>query len=81
MAISTGISFGTINSTLNRLVSSAEDSLNSQLTEISAKSDPTTTDMLSLQQGLQNWMTMIEMSNTTTKDFYDTLKSTVQKSS
>jgi hypothetical protein len=76
-----GISFGTINTTLNQLVGNAETSLNTLLTTVSQKADPSTTDMLSLQQGLENWTTMLEASSTATKDFYDALKSTVQKSS
>jgi hypothetical protein len=74
-----GISFGTINSTLNQLVQSSENSLGSLLTSISGKANPTTTDMLSLQQALENWTVCIQASSTTTKDFYDSLKEVVQK--
>ncbi len=76
-----GISFGTINTTLNQLVSSSESSLSTLLTTISQKSDPSSTDMLSLQQALESWTTILEASSTTTKDFSDALKETVQKSS
>ncbi len=76
-----GISFNTINSTLNQLVVASESSLSSLLTSISQKSDPSSTDMLSLQQALESWTTILETSSTTTKDFYDALKETVQKSS
>ncbi len=76
-----GISFSTINATLNQLVTTSESSLSTLLTTISAKSDPSTTDMLSLQQALENWTTILQASTTTTKDFYDALKETVQKSS
>ncbi len=74
-----GISFATINSTLNQLVQTSENSLSSLLTSISQKANPSTTDMLSLQQALQNWTVMIESSSTTTKDFYDSIKGIVQK--
>ncbi|MEJ0035272.1 MAG: EscF/YscF/HrpA family type III secretion system needle major subunit [Gammaproteobacteria bacterium] len=74
-----GIDFGTINSTLNQMIQSSEGSLNSLLTTVSQKPTPSTTDMLSLQQALQNWTVMIQTSSTTTKDLYDALKEIVQK--
>lgn len=81
VATNSGISFETINSTLNSLVASSETSLSSLLTSISQKTDPSTTDMLSLQQALESWTTVIQASSTATKDFYDALKETVQKAS
>lgn len=45
VATNSGISFETINSTLNSLVASSETSLSSLLTSISQKTDPSTTDM------------------------------------
>jgi hypothetical protein len=80
-AASGGISFSTINNTLIQLVQSSESSLSTLLTTISKKSDPSTTDMLNLQQSLEAWTTIIQASSTTTKDFYDALKETVQKAS
>lgn len=76
-----GISFQTINQTLNKLLVSSENSLNTLLTSISQQQNPSTTDMLSLQQALEAWTTVIQTSSTTTKDFYDALKETVQKAS
>ena len=76
-----GISFQTINQTLNKLLESSENSLSTLLTSIGAMSNPSTTDMLSLQQALESWTTIIQTSSTTTKDFYDALKETVQKAS
>ncbi len=74
-----GISFDTINNTVNSLVKSSEDNLNTLLTTISQKENPSSTDMLTLQQGLMNWTTMVQTSSTVTKDLYDALKETVQK--
>jgi type III secretion protein F len=76
-----GITFNTINSTLNQLVADSENSLSTLLTSISQQANPSSTDMLNLQQALENWTTILESSSTTTKDFYDALKETVQKSS
>ncbi len=63
-----GISFDTINNTVNSLVKSSEDNLNTLLTTISQKENPSSTDMLTLQQGLMNWTTMVQTSSTVTKD-------------
>jgi len=75
-----GIDIGFINSTLNQLVSASEGSLNTLLTTIGGKANPSVTDMLSLQQGLQNWTVTIQASSTVTKDFYDAMKEVIQKS-
>jgi len=74
-----GVTFGMINSTLNQMVQSADSSLSTQLTTISQKANPSSTDMLSLQQALENYTVVIEASATTTKDFYDALKEVIQK--
>jgi|GEM_PF-2258497 len=74
-----GITFQTVNTTLNALLTTTESKLSDLLTTISEKDNPSTTDMLSLQQSLAEWTTVIQASSTTTKDFYDALKETIQK--
>lgn len=75
-----GVDIGFINSTLNQVVQSTEGSLNTLLTTIGSKDSPSVTDMLSLQQGLQNWTVTVQASSTVTKDFYDAIKEVIQKS-
>jgi type III secretion apparatus needle protein len=79
LAATGGIDLGTINGSLSHLSQATEDNLNNLLTTIGAKDSPSVTDMLSLQQGLQNWSVTIESSSTVTKDFFDTLKEILQK--
>jgi len=76
-----GVTIGLINSTMNQMELSAENTLSNELTTISQKQNPSATDMLSLQQALENYTVVIEASATTTKDFYDALKEIIQKSS
>jgi hypothetical protein len=74
-----GIDLGTINGTMNNLLTSTDNNLNTLMTTIGAKDSPSITDMLSLQQGLQNWSVSIQASSTITKDFFDSLKEVLQK--
>ena len=74
-----GLDLGTINGAMNNLLTSTENSLNTLLTTISAKENPSVTDMLSLQQGLNNYTVTIQTSSTITKDFFDSLKEVLQK--
>ncbi|HLA73997.1 MAG TPA: EscF/YscF/HrpA family type III secretion system needle major subunit [Steroidobacteraceae bacterium] len=74
-----GLDLGTINGAMNNLLTSTENSLNTLLTTISAKENPSVTDMLSLQQGLNNYTVTIQTSSTITKDFFDALKEIIQK--
>lgn len=79
MGVSGGIDLGTINGALGHLQQSSEDTLNNLLTTIGSKDSPSVTDMVALQQGLQNWSVTMEANSTITKDFFDTLKEILQK--
>jgi type III secretion protein F len=46
-----------------------------------AGDNPSTTDLLILQQGIQEWSMMISLQSTLTKQFSDTMKEVIQKSS
>ncbi len=74
-----GLDLGLINGTMNNLLTSTETNLNTLMTTIGAKYSPSITDMLSLQQGLQNWSVSVQASSTITKDFFDSLKEVLQK--
>jgi type III secretion apparatus needle protein len=74
-----GIDLDSINGSLNQLTQSTETTLNNLMTTVGAKDSPSVTDMLALQQGLQNWSVTIQTSSTVTKDFFDTLKEVLQK--
>lgn len=74
-----GIDLGSINGTMNNLLTNTENSLNTLMTTIGAKDSPSITDMLSLQQGLQNWSVSVNASSTIVKDFFDSMKEVIQK--
>jgi hypothetical protein len=74
-----GLDLGAINGTMNNLLTSTETSLSTLMSTIGAEASPSITDMLSLQQGLQNWSVSVESTSTITKDFFDSLKEVLQK--
>jgi Type III secretion needle MxiH, YscF, SsaG, EprI, PscF, EscF len=77
--VSGGLDLGTINGTMNGLLTSSENSLNTLMTTIGSKDSPSITDMLSLQQGLQTWSVSVQASSTIVKDFFDSMKEVLQK--
>jgi type III secretion protein F len=73
------ITFGSINSTVTKAAETQESNLQSQLTAVSQKSDPTAEDLLGVQTSLQQWTVMIQVATTVNKELGDALKGIVQK--
>lgn len=73
------ISFSSINQTLHTVAQKMETNLANTLQDISSKEDPTTADMVKMQQEMQQWTLMIQTQSTMVKELGDTLKGIVQK--
>ena len=73
------VTFGSINSTVTKASETQENNLQTQLTAVSQKSDPTAEDLLAVQTSLQQWTLMIQVSTTVNKELGDALKGIVQK--
>jgi len=72
-----GLTFDYINSTIYNVVQNREQALLSQIGTLGA--NPTTADLLSMQQQLQQWTMTTQIQSTITKEVGDALKGIIQK--
>lgn len=74
-----GMSLSAIGTLLNTASNTMESNLQTNLTALAAKTDPSTADMLVMQQALQQWTLMVQTQSTVVKELGDALKGIVQK--
>lgn len=76
-----GINFGYINQHVYEGLRSQEANLRNTLESIGAKGDGniTPTDLIALQQQVQQWTMMVDIQSTITKQVSDSLRSVIQK--
>lgn len=74
---SNGITFDTIVTPINNGVMAQEANLRSVVASIGQ--NPSTLDMLNMQQAMTKWSMMIQLQSTLIKELGDTMKSVIQK--
>ena len=74
------ISFTSIASGPGARVAGTEATLNTAIGKITAAAEPTTADLLLLQQQMQQWSMMVELNSTLIKVVADAMKGVIQKS-
>lgn len=80
---SAGLNFNNVNNTIYEGIRTQETKLKSTIATIGAQGDGniSQTDMLMMQQQVQQWSMMIEIQSTITKQIADSLKGVIQKAS
>jgi type III secretion protein F len=73
-----GLTFDYINSTVYNVVQNREQALLSQIGALG--NNPTTAELLSMQQQVQQWTMLTQIQSTVVKEVGDALKGIVQKS-
>ena len=73
------LTFGVINDTVFNVVKSTESNFKSTISGLGE--NPTTTDLLMVQQGVQQWTLMVQIQSTVTKEIGDAMKGIIQKAS
>lgn len=76
-ALNSGITFDYINSSVASVVQSRESDLKIQISKLGV--NPTTTDLLNLQQQIQQWTMMTQIQSTLVKEISDAMKGVIQK--
>lgn len=74
---SSGLTFDYINSTVATAVQSKEADLQTQISKLGTQ--PTATDLLILQQQIQQWTMMTQVQSTLVKEVSDAMKGVIQK--
>jgi type III secretion protein F len=74
---SSGLTFDYINTSVATAVRSKEADLMTQISKLGT--DPTTTDLLVLQQQIQQWTMMTQVQSTLVKEISDAMKGVIQK--
>jgi len=80
---SAGLNFENVNNSIYAGIRTQETKLQSTITTIGSKADGTVSqsDMLLMQQQIQQWSMMVEIQSTITKQIADSLKGVIQKAS
>lgn len=78
LAANEGISFSVINDTMVNAINTQETSLRAAIQ--SAGNNPTTTQLLSLQQQIQQWTILTDLQATLSKTIADAMRGVIQKS-
>lgn len=78
-----GLSFNDINNTIYQGLRTQESKLRSTLSNLGTNADGSVsqTDLLQMQQQVQQWTMMVEIQSTITKQVSDALKGIIQKAS
>lgn len=76
-AVSSGINFDFINNSISKVVQSREAELKTQISALGA--NPTTSDLLNMQQQLQQWTMTTQIQSTLVKEISDAMKGIIQK--
>lgn len=72
-----GLTFDYINNTVASAVKAKEADLQTQISKLGTA--PTTTDLLMLQQQVQQWTMMTQIQSTLVKEVSDAMKGVIQK--
>jgi type III secretion protein F len=72
-----GISFETINSTIAQVSSRREADLKNTISNLG--DNPTTADLLMMQQQVQQWTMLTQIQSTVVKEVSDAMKGVIQK--
>jgi len=75
----TGINFDLVNRTLYSAVTARETDLRSTIERVGNLDNPSTTDLLLMQQDVQQWSMMIQIQSTVVKELSDSMKGIIQK--
>jgi type III secretion protein F len=76
-ALNSGITFDYINNSVASVVQSREVDLKGQISKLGA--NPSTTDLLNLQQQIQQWTMVTQIQSTLVKEISDAMKGVIQK--
>lgn len=76
-ALNSGITFDYINNSVATVVQSREADLKGQISKLGA--NPSTTDLLNLQQQIQQWTMVTQIQSTLVKEISDAMKGVIQK--
>ena len=76
-ALNSGITFDYINNSVATVVQSREADLKGQISKLGA--NPSTTDLLNLQQQIQQWTMVTHIQSTLVKEISDAMKGVIQK--
>lgn len=76
--MSNDLTFTDINATVNKGVQAKETDIKTQISELGE--NPTTQDLLMLQQNVTQWTLMTQIQSTLVKEMGDAMKGVVQKS-
>ncbi len=76
-ALNSGITFDYINNSVASVVQSREADLKGQISKLGA--NPSTTDLLNLQQQIQQWTMVTQIQSTLVKEISDAMKGVIQK--
>lgn len=77
MAISSGITFDSINSSIAQVTTRREAALKETIGGLG--DSPSTTDMLNMQQQIQQWSMFTQIQSTIVKEVSDAMKGVIQK--
>jgi type III secretion protein F len=72
-----GLTFDYINSSVATAVQSRETQLQTQISQLGTQ--PSTGDLLALQQQIQQWTMMTQIQSTLVKEISDAMKGVIQK--
>jgi type III secretion protein F len=75
--LNSGITFDYINNSVASVVQSREVDLKGQISKLGA--NPSTTDLLNLQQQIQQWTMVTQIKSTLVKEISDAMKGVIQK--
>lgn len=75
----TGINFETVNRTIAQAVTSREASLRNTIADVGSRENPSSVDLLIMQQEIQQWSMMIQIQSTVVKELSDSMKGIIQK--
>lgn len=77
MANSAGLTFDSINASIAQVTTRREASLKELISGLG--DSPSTTDMLNMQQQIQQWSMFTQIQSTMVKEISDTMKGVIQK--
>lgn len=72
-----GLTFDFINNSVSNVVQSREAALRTQISSLGP--NPTSADLLNLQQQIQQWTMMTQIQSTLVKEVSDAMKGVIQK--
>ena len=76
-AINSGLNYDFINNSISKVVQSREADLKTQISKLG--DNPTTSDLLNMQQQLQQWTMTTQIQSTLVKEISDAMKGIIQK--